>query len=124
MKTLAALAALALVTTPAAALAQATSTLTASAPVANPPPQTTPSTTANADTGYAGDAHGAAFRDIDQRIGALEGKVGKNRKAAAALSKIKGEAKYRRARHGGELRDWDRELLNKQLDQLEASLGA
>lgn len=97
---------------------------TATAPVANPPPRTTPPTTANADTGYSGALHGQAFHEIEPRIAELQGKAHGNRKATAMLSKIQGEAKYRRARHGGELRDWDRELLNKQLDQVQAMLGA
>ena len=97
--------------------------VTTAAPVANPPPATTPPTTANADTGYSGDAHGPAFRDIEDRITALEARSHGNRSAMAMLSKVKGEAKYRRARHGGELRDWDRELLNKQLDQVAAKVG-
>ena len=96
---------------------------TAAAPVANPSTATTPPTTANADTGYTANVQGPAFRDVDARIAAASAKVGHNRRAAAMLSKIKGEARYRRARHGGELRDWDRELLNKQLDQLDAMMG-
>ena len=138
-----ALAAAALALTGSAALAQATSSTTttvisdrngvpqavgvagttSAAPVANPPPSTTPPTTANADTGYAGTAHGPAFRDIDDRIAALEARAKGDRSAMAMISKVKGEAKYRRARHGGELRDWDRELLNKQLDQVSATVG-
>jgi hypothetical protein len=97
--------------------------VTAGQPVPNPAGSAAQSGP-GADTGYTGDLQGRAFRDVDQRIAALEARVQGNRRASAALSKIKGEEKYRRARHDGELRDWDRELLNKQLDQLESSLGA
>lgn len=97
---------------------------TSAAPIANPSLQTTPPTSGNADTGYSGDLHGPAFHEIEPRIADLETKAHGKRKAMAMLSKIKGEAKFRRARHGGELRDWDRELLNKQLDQVQAMLGA
>lgn len=97
----------------------------ADAPVPNPPPRTdSPDPNARADTGYTGDAHGAAFRDIDQRIAALQPRVAGHSKAAAQLKAIKSDEAYRRARHGGELRDWDRELLNKKLDSLDAMLGA
>ena len=65
-----------------------------------------------------GDAHGAAFRDVDQRIAALETQMAGNRPGLAKLHAIKSEEAMRRARHGGELRDWDRELLNKKLDAL------
>ena len=116
--TLAAVSAIALMG--AAAHAQS---VTASAPVANLPPMTTPPTTANADTGYSGSLHGQAFREIEPRIADLRGKAGGKRAALGQLSKIEGEAKYRRSRHGGELRDWDRELLNKQLDQVQAMIG-
>ena len=95
---------------------------TASAPVANPSAATTPPTTANADTGYTGDLQGKAFHSVEERIAMAEGKV-TTKAQRAMLAKIKGEAKFRRARHGGELRDWDRELLNKQLDQLQAMTG-
>ena len=92
----------------------------ASQPVANPA-DSRPDT--RADTGYTGTAFGAAFRDIDARIAALSAKTGAHGKAASALSAIKGEELVRRKRNGGELRDWDRELLNKRLDAVEAMVG-
>lgn len=96
----------------------------ADAPVPNPPPRTdSTDPNSHADTGYTGQAYGASFRDIDARIAALSGRVGANRKAAAELRSIKSEEAYRRARHGGELRDWDRELLIKKLDSLQAMVG-
>jgi hypothetical protein len=36
----------------------------------------------------------------------------------AQLSAIRQELKYRIARHNGDLRDWDRELINQKLDAL------
>ena len=143
MKTLATLTALAAAAVMApAAVAQQTSTTTtvitdsatgtpqavgvasttAAAPVANPPASTTAGSNANADTGYSGDLQGKAFHSVEERISAAEGKVHTGAQKAM-LNRIKGEAKYRRARHGGELRDWDRELLNKQLDQLDGMMG-
>ena len=90
----------------------------ASQPVANPA-GSKPDT--NADTGYTGQAYGAAFRDIDARIAALTPRA--RGKAASALSAVKSEELVRRKRNGGELRDWDRELLNKRLDAVEAMVG-
>ena len=101
-----------------AASAQA---VTAAAPVPNPPPATTPPTTV-ADPGYTGALQGPAFRDVDARIAAVTPKA-HGKKAMSMLNSIKGEERMRKARHGGELRDWDRELLNKKLDQLEGMVG-
>jgi len=39
-------------------------------------------------------------------------------RAMAQLSAIRQELKYRIARHNGDLRDWDRELINQKLDAL------
>ena len=93
----------------------------ASQPVANPPPATTERGPGNADTGYSGQLQGAAFRDVYERITADEQKMGGNRHAMMQLRAIKAEADQRRARHGGELRDWDRELLNKKLGMVEGA---
>ena len=71
----------------------------------------------------------AAFYDIDRRESALEGRVremtergliggGQARRALAELGSIRGEAAFRRDRHRGELRDWDRELLTARLNRL------
>ena len=121
---LAAVAAALLATPALAAQEQPTTTTTASQPVPNPPPQTTERGPGTADPMYSGALKGQAFLDVDARIAAAEAKVGGNKRARAMLNGIKGEAKVRRARHGGELRDWDRELLNKKLDQLEGMNGA
>lgn len=96
----------------------------ASRPVPNPPPSTDAANpNSNADTGYTGDRFGAAFRDIDGRIAALQPRVAGNKKAASELRAIKSEELARRKRHDGELRDWDRELLNKRLDAVAAMVG-
>lgn len=117
-------AAAALLAAPSLAAAQEVqTTTTASQPVPNPPPQTTAGGPGTVDPMYSGALKGPAFLDVDARIAAAEGKV-KGGKGAALLRSIKSEAKVRRARHGGELRDWDRELLNKKLDQLEGMTGA
>ena len=111
-------AAAALLTAPLAAAAQS---VTASQPVANPPPATTEHGPGTADTGYSGQLQGPAFRDVFERISADEQKMAGNRRGMAQLRTIKAEATQRRARHGGELRDWDRELINKKLDMLEGA---
>ena len=95
--------------------------VTASQPVANPPPATTERGPGTADTGYAGQLQGPAFLDVFARISADEAKMAGNRRGLSQLRAIKAEATQRRARHGGELRDWDRELINKKLDQVEGA---
>jgi hypothetical protein len=95
--------------------------VTASQPVANPPDS---KRDVNADSGYRGDAYGQAFRDIDGRLADLSSKAGSNRKAMAELKAIKGDELVRRKRNGGELRDFDREVLNKKLDAVQAMMGA
>ena len=114
----------ALAAAPVIAFAQTAPTVTASQPVPNPPPGTTAPGPGTADPMYSGALKGPAFLDVDARIAADEAKMAGDRKALSALRAIKGEAKVRRARHGGELRDWDRELLNKRLDQVEGVGGA
>ncbi len=114
----------ALLAAPAVAFAQPAPGVTASQPVPNPPPGTVAPGPGTADPMYSGALKGQAFLDVDARIAADEAKMSGDRKGMAALRAIKGEAKVRRARHGGELRDWDRELLNKRLDQVEGVGGA
>ena len=99
----------------------ATATVTASQPVANPPPQTTEPGPGTVDPGYSGALQGQAFRDVWARISADESKMAGNKRGMSQLRAIKAEATQRRARHGGELRDWDRELINKKLDALEGA---
>ena len=90
----------------------------ASQPVANPPPTTTDNNRSMADTGYTGPAAGPQFYDVEAKIDAAMAKMQGNKRAEAQLRAIKAEAKVRRARHGGELRDWDREFLDKKLQQV------
>jgi hypothetical protein len=68
-----------------------------------------------------------AFYNVEQRIGRVEQRAAaltgaKKRKAMSGLKSIKAELATQEARHG-EVRDWDREHLNKRLDALEASVG-
>lgn len=68
-----------------------------------------------------------AFYNVEQRIGRVEQRTAaltgvQKRKAMAGLKSIKAELATQQARHG-EVRDWDREHLNKRLDALEASVG-
>ena len=108
---------------PALALAQPTTQTIASQPVPNPPPQTTENGPGTADPGYSGQLQGQQFRDVWARIAADESAMAGNKRGMSALRGIKAEANMRKARHGGELRDWDRELLNKKLDMLEGKGG-
>ena len=86
-----------------------------------PLPATTERGPGTADPGYSGSLQGPAFRDVFERISADEQKMAGNRHGMMQLRAIKAEATQRRARHGGELRDWDRELINKRLAQLEGA---
>jgi hypothetical protein len=63
------------------------------------------------------------FYNTEQRIAAVEGRLGalpprQRRAAVAQIRSIRAEEATQRQRHGGELRDWDREHLNRRLDQL------
>ena len=99
----------------------AAANVTASQPVANPSSSTTDNNHSMADTGYTGPAAGPQFYDVEARIDAAMAKMQGNKRAEAQLRAIKADAKVRRARHGGELRDWDREYLDK---KVEAVTGA
>lgn len=79
---------------------------------------------------YVGKSPGA-FYDVEARIDRVSERInaarashalspGAARQAMASLRAIKSEAAFRRQRHGGELRDWDRELLNQRLDRVAA----
>ena len=104
-----------------APLAAAAQSAIASQPVANPPPSTLERGPGTADPGYSGQLQGPAFLDVFARISADEQKMAGNKRGLGKLRTIKAEATQRRARHGGELRDWDRELINKKLDVLEGA---
>ncbi len=67
------------------------------------------------------------FYDVDQRISQVAQRVAslppaQRRRAAAMLRSIRSEEATQRARHGGELRDWDREKLTDMLDKLAAQV--
>lgn len=80
----------------------------------------------NAPDAFAG-APKQAFYDVDGRIASVEQRIaGMGRsgaRARAALRQIRAFEAQQRARHGGELRDWDREAINTRLDRLEQMLG-
>ncbi len=74
-----------------------------------------------APTAYAGaSVHG--FYDVDQRMVSIEQRIkamGRGgARAMAAMRQIRAFEATQKARHGGELRDWDRETINLKLDQL------
>ncbi len=63
------------------------------------------------------------FYDVDARLAAVGGRVAalpaaQRRRASAQIRQIRAEEATQRARHGGELRDWDRENMTQKLDQL------
>ena len=63
------------------------------------------------------------FYDVDARLASVAGRVsslppGQRRRADAQIHQIRAEEAIQRARHGGELRDWDRENMTQKLDQL------
>ncbi len=86
----------------------------------------------NPAPGVAGpyQGHGqTAFYDVQARIDRVEQRVkaqltgARQRLALAKVKSIRAEVATQKARHGGQLRDWDRENLNHRLDQLEAQVG-
>jgi hypothetical protein len=120
--TILAVAGLSLAAVASTAVAQPEPQAAGTAPAeASPPPPNS-----DADPHVAGPYAGAgphAFYDVSARIDNLQQKIaslppGQGRRAASQLKAIKGELKYRMDRHNGELRDWDRELITKKLDQL------
>ena len=63
------------------------------------------------------------FYDVDQRIADVSGRIaslppGQRHRAMSAMRGVKSEEATQRARHGGQLRDWDRENLNHKLDMM------
>jgi hypothetical protein len=72
---------------------------------------------------YAG-ADKPSFYDVDARVAALEARLGAMPRAARSqLNSVKAFLAQQRARHGGELRDWDREHATSRLNRIEAMLG-
>ncbi len=107
----------------AGAMLAVTSTAIAQPASSQPPsPQAPPA----ADPGVAGRYAGAGpqgFYAVDARIDHIQQAIsslppGKARRATSQLNAIRSDLKFRKARHGGELRDWDRELISKKLDEL------
>jgi hypothetical protein len=101
------------------------------APAATPtPPPAADHAPDNHVTGpYAGAGGPHAFYDVGSRIdhmqqaaSALPG--GKGRAVVAQLNHIRAELKFRMKRHGGELRDFDREAVSEKLDHLAAQYPA
>lgn len=75
-----------------------------------------------APDGYVG-AGKAAFYSVEQRMAALEGLVASGKASRAVrveLSALKAFEARQRARHDGELRDWDREAITARLNRIEA----
>ena len=71
---------------------------------------------------YVG-AGAQGFYEVDARLAAVAGRVSslppaQRRRAGAQIRQIRAEEATQRARHGGELRDWDRENMTQKLDQL------
>jgi hypothetical protein len=107
----AALAAIALAMTSPALAQTAPAQLSSASPLANEGP-------------YAGTSP-TDFYHPDARIRQLQGEIQrgalagpKAQHALAALAAIHQDLQYRIARHNGDLRDWDRELINQKLDAL------
>jgi hypothetical protein len=102
----------------AGAMLAVTSTAIAQPPSSQAPPA--------ADPGVAGPYAGAGvqgFYDVDARIDHIQQAIstlppGQAHRATSQLNAIRSDLKFRKARHGGELRDWDRELISKKLDEL------
>lgn len=63
------------------------------------------------------------FYNVEDRINRVEGRLAaltasQRRRAYVEMRSIRAEESTQRAKHGGELRDWDREHLNQRLDAL------
>jgi hypothetical protein len=74
-----------------------------------------------APSAYAG-ATKEGFYDVERRMDTVEQRIhamGRGgARAMAAMRQIRAFAAQQKARHDGELRDWDREAINLRLDQL------
>ncbi len=79
------------------------------------------------DHPYVGHSENA-FYNVKARIDRVEDRAktqltgARQKKAMADIKSVRAELATQEARHG-EVRDWDREHLNKRLDALEASVG-
>jgi hypothetical protein len=66
----------------------------------------------------------SAFADrVEARIGGGAMSSAQKRSAMAELRAIRAQLAERSARKGGELRDWDRELINARLTKLSDRIG-
>ena len=68
-----------------------------------------------------------AFYNVEERIARVEQRAqglrgAQKRRALSGIRSIRAELATQQARHG-EVRDWDREHLNKRLDALEGQVG-
>jgi hypothetical protein len=74
-----------------------------------------------APSAYAG-ASKEGFYNVEERMDRVEQRIhamGRGgMRAMAAMRQVRAFAAQQKARHGGELRDWDREAINLRLDQL------
>lgn len=75
----------------------------------------------NAPGPYAG-APKEAFYTVEDRLAAAQRRAAGDRRAQAELRSIRAFAAQQKARHRGELRDWDREVIAQRLERLERSL--
>lgn len=69
-----------------------------------------------------------AFYSVEARLAAVEARIGTMtpraaRAARGQLIALKAFEAQQRARHGGELRDWDREAMTARLNRIEAMVG-
>jgi len=77
---------------------------------------------------YAG-ADKSSFYNVEARVSEMEARISAMagataRQARSQLAGIKSFLATQRARHGGELRDWDREAATARLNRLEQTVGA
>lgn len=64
-----------------------------------------------------------AFYNVEERMDRVEGRLAslrasQRRRAYAEMRSIRAEERTQRSKNGGNLRDWDRERLNRRLDAL------
>jgi hypothetical protein len=105
--------------------ADAAADAAAGASPANAPPQPHGDVPANAGP-YAG-ASPKGFYDVNQRIDHLQAVLAgmpHAKRAMAQLNTIRSDLQFRMKRHGGVLRDYDRELITEKLDGLVAKYPA
>lgn len=77
---------------------------------------------------YAGQPK-QVFYSVEDRMNAMEAKAAalggaQARRARQQIALIRGFERTQRAKHGGELRDWDREALNVRMDRVAQMMPA